>query len=194
MNRRKALKQLGVGSGLVLSTPLLLNFLQSCNHDSNTWTPLFLSKEEGFMLKNIADVILPKTDTPSASEVNVPQFIDKYFLEVLEKEEQQRTKTAFDNLLAKVKSDYNSNIKKVTKEDYENLLDSHMKLESTPQPKDEPISISNILNNIKWMTINAYKNTEYIGENVLAYDPVPGSQLGCIPLNEATKGKAWSLK
>ena len=55
------------------------------------------------------------------------------------------------------------------------------------------MTISNLLNNIKWMSINAYIITEHIGENVLAYDPIPGYQKGCITVNEATGGKAWSL-
>jgi len=42
-------------------------------------------------------------------------------------------------------------------------------------------------------TVWAYKTTEEIGENVLAYDPIPGVQLGCVSLKEATGGKAWSL-
>ena len=37
------------------------------------------------------------------------------------------------------------------------------------------------------------KVIEYIGEKVLAYDPVPGQQKGCVDLIEATGGKSWSI-
>ena len=43
------------------------------------------------------------------------------------------------------------------------------------------------------MTINPFKTNEYIGENVLAYIPIPGEQKGCVDLMEATGGKAYSL-
>jgi predicted DNA-binding protein (MmcQ/YjbR family) len=43
------------------------------------------------------------------------------------------------------------------------------------------------------MTITAFKTNEYIAENVLAYAPIPGEQKGCVDLMEATGGKAWSL-
>jgi hypothetical protein len=32
-----------------------------------------------------------------------------------------------------------------------------------------------------------------VGEKVLAYDPIPASQKGCVSLEETTNGKAWSL-
>ncbi|MDG1342929.1 MAG: gluconate 2-dehydrogenase subunit 3 family protein, partial [Flavobacteriaceae bacterium] len=43
------------------------------------------------------------------------------------------------------------------------------------------------------LTVNAFKTNEFIGENVLAYAPVPGQQKGCVDLMETTGGKAWSL-
>ena len=43
------------------------------------------------------------------------------------------------------------------------------------------------------MTVNAFKTNEFIGEEVLAYAPIPGEQKGCVDLMEATGGKAWSL-
>ncbi|WP_341215142.1 gluconate 2-dehydrogenase subunit 3 family protein [uncultured Wocania sp.] len=193
MNRRNALKKLGLGSGIVFATPALISFLQSCNDETNTWQPIFLTLEESNILKAITDVIIPKTDTPSASEVNVPQFIDKYLDEVTELEDQKNIKEAFQKLISIIKSDYNENINKVSEDQYKLLLDKHMLLKEPQREKNQPMSISNLLNTIKWMTINAYLITEHIGENVLAYDPIPGYQKGCITVNEATGGKAWSL-
>jgi hypothetical protein len=43
------------------------------------------------------------------------------------------------------------------------------------------------------MSIWAYKTSQKIGEEVLAYDPIPGKLQGCISLEEATGGKVWSL-
>ena len=60
-------------------------------------------------------------------------------------------------------------------------------------PKNEDAIIFKTLDNLRSSSIWAFKTTEEIGENVLAYVPIPGSQKGCIPLSEATGGKAWSL-
>ena len=193
MKRREALKHLGLTAGIVVATPSLIGLLQSCTSDSETWNPVFLSEEQGLIVKNIVDIILPKTDTPSASEVNVPEFLDKYLNEVLDIKDQEKIKAAFNTLVTQIKTDYNDNLKKVSEENYKNLLDNHMLLDQPPTPKGDPMTISDLLNTIKWMTINAYRISETVGETILAYDPVPGAYY-CGDLQELTGGKAWSLK
>ena len=81
MKRREAIRNIGLTTGFVVATPSIFSLLQSCKTDVATWTPSFLTQEEGIMVKNIVDVILPKTEIPSASELNVPEFIDKYMNE-----------------------------------------------------------------------------------------------------------------
>ncbi len=198
MKRREALRNIGLTTGFVIASPGLISLLQSCKSDIDQWAPTFLSVEEGMVLTRLVDIILPKTDLPSASEVNVPQFIDKYLAEVLEDDEQAMAKEAFGNVINIIKSDYNEKIEKVTDEDYKDLLDKHMLIrgqddeERMANPKSEKPTKSEFLNQIKWMTVNAYKTTEEIGENVLAYDPVPAADY-CGDLDELTGGKSWSL-
>ncbi|MDA0950815.1 MAG: gluconate 2-dehydrogenase subunit 3 family protein, partial [Bacteroidetes bacterium] len=42
------------------------------------------------------------------------------------------------------------------------------------------------------MVIDAYKSSEYVGENVLAYLPVPGEYVACDDLETLTGGVAWA--
>ena len=58
---------------------------------------------------------------------------------------------------------------------------------------DEAIAIHMFCNTVREATIWAYKNSETIGEQVLAYLPVPGEYIGCGDLNELTGGMAWSI-
>ena len=198
MKRREALKNLGLATGFFVASPSIISLLQSCTSEASTWTPEFLSVEEGFVLTNLVDIILPKTDIPSATEVNVPQFIDKYLNEVLSDEDQAIVKTAFGNILTILKPNAEDKITKVTQDDYKALLDNHMLLkdeidqEREANPEAKEMTKSEFLNQLKWMTINAYKTTEEIGENVLAYDPIPGAYY-CGDLQELTGGKSWSL-
>jgi hypothetical protein len=198
MKRREALKNLGFATGFIVATPSIISLLQSCTSEASTWTPEFLSVEEGVVLTHLVDIILPKTDIPSATEVNVPQFIDKYINEVLDDESQAQVKTAFGNIISVLKPNAEDKISKITEDDYKALLDNHMLIkdevdserEANPDSKD--MTKSEFLNNLKWMTINAYKTTQEIGENVLAYDPIPGAYY-CGDLQELTGGKSWSL-
>jgi hypothetical protein len=57
----------------------------------------------------------------------------------------------------------------------------------------DEVAIFALLTNLKSLMIRAYRGSELVGEQFLAYDPIPGRYIGCIDLNEATGGKSWSL-
>ena len=117
---------------------------------------------------------------------------DTYINEIMDIKDQDRIKVAFDGLITLIKTDYNDNLSKVTEDNYKHLLDNYMLLDQPPTPETEPMTTSGLLNQFKWMSINAYKISETVGETVLAYDPVPGSYF-CGDLNELTGGRSWSL-
>jgi len=196
MNRREALKGLGLSLGYVVATPAVISILQSCKNDvqKTTWKPHFFSVDEGIVISNLVNLILPKTENlPGAEDVNVAQFIDTYTDKVLNKKEQVGHKKGMAAIINSLKKP----VKKLTSKDYDALLSKFLRAKNNEIEKFK--SNENdviILENLKWlraMTIWTYKNSQLIGEEVLAYDPIPGIQLGCITVEEATGGKAWSL-
>jgi hypothetical protein len=200
MNRRKALKNIGFAAGFFVATPTIMTLLQSCTSEVKTWTPAFLTIDQGIILTKMVNIFLPKTeDLPSATELNVPEFIDRYFHEVSDDETQVQIKIAFKNMVTNLMPNTEeATVKDITEENIKALLDKNMLLEEEIDPEREanPESLafttSEFLNNLKWMTINAYLTTEQIGENVLVYDPVP-SQYYCGDVQELTGGKSYSL-
>src|SRR5699024_10459872 len=50
-----------------------------------------------------------------------------------------------------------------------------------------------LLNNLRGLAIWSYKTSQKVGEDILAYDPNPGRQQGCVSVQEATGGPARSL-
>ncbi|RPE00183.1 gluconate 2-dehydrogenase subunit 3 family protein [Aureibaculum marinum] len=194
MNRREALKGLGLSLGYVVATPTVLSMLQSCITEEALWNPIFLSVEQGKILKTLVDLILPKTDaTPGALDVNVPEFIDLYIAKTASDKKKVSFKKGLDaimqemGVLNKINTDVN-------KESCDILLAKYLR--STPEQqkaftKKEKL-VYNTLKELRDRAVWAYKTSEEIGKNVLAYDPIPGKQQGCISLEE-TRGKAWSL-
>ena len=59
---------------------------------------------------------------------------------------------------------------------------------------DEDVACYAFASNIRGMATWAYKSSEYIGEEVLAYLPLPGEYIACADVNELTQGRAWSLR
>ena len=199
MKRRDALKNIGFAAGFAIITPSIFSMLQGCTGDSVTWIPNYLTSDEKIFVTNLADIMIPKTATsPSATEVNVPQFIDKYIDEVLDTDDQEITRAAFVKVIAILRPDATADLGDTTSEQYKALLDDHMLLkgeidqERTADPEALLMTTSEFLNQLKWMIINAYKNSEEVGENILAYDPVPAAYY-CGDLKELTGGKSYSL-
>lgn len=87
MKRREAIKWTTFWAGAGLVSPAVITALQSCSRGEKKpdWNPLSLSDEEVKRLEILGDIIIPKTDTPSASQVRVAEFIDLIVADVLSK-------------------------------------------------------------------------------------------------------------
>ncbi len=215
MDRRHALRNIGLSMGAVVVTPTIMSLLQSCQNESAPeWFPEFFTQEEGVVLRKVVDIILPKTDTPSGSEVNTHKFIDVFINEVMEPEQQTMMKTAIGVFTQKALSVSGKNeIEKLNEEDLEAVVRNALKInkeqeealqkryeayvEAVAMGKETKVDDDAItyifLDSIRGLSVWGYKNSEVIGKEVLAYDPVPGRQEGCVDVNEATGGKAWAL-
>ena len=216
MDRRIALKNMGLALGYTVATPTIISLMQSCKQETGPdWTPLFFSPGEGAVIMQLADLILPKTDTPSATEVGVHTFLDRYWMEVSEPEEQDLIKSGLSNFIEKALADSGKKagdsltaeelepvlagaLKKRDKEDeaklYETLTTYNEAVaQGQPAELDGDVSRFVFANQFRDAVIWSYKTSEYVGEEVLAYLPVPGEYIGCGDVDELTGGKAWSL-
>lgn len=214
MNRRQALKNLGLGAGILVVGPSTLSLLQSCKNDpSYAWEPTFLSAGNGFALQQILEVILPATETPGANDLNLAQFIDSYMQEVAPEERQIVFNRGADAFATAFKNEFDKETGDGTPEEYEQMVAKYLKRPSgdkeeankrntetqDPMDKDPADSMNfyedslSYVNNVRDMGIWAWKTSEQIGENVLFYDPIPGLYVPCGPTKELTNGKAMSL-
>ena len=213
MHRRKAIQNIGLTFGAVVSMPSALSLLQSCQ-SVTPWVPVFFTKDEGIVLKNLSDALLPASNNlPSASEVNVHVFIDKYVGEVLSPEEQGGSRTSITTLMAELLQQAGvSTVEKLKSEDYTEFLNFHLNKSQEEHYQtlaqinayteenggnienlDKEMQIYGFLVQLRTLSITAYKTNERVGENILAYRPVPGQQQGCVDLQATTGGMAWSL-
>lgn len=186
MDRRKALMQMGMSLGYVVAVPTFVSILQSCkDKKKEVWTPIFFTKAQGITLIGVVDSILPKTDTPSASEVNVHVFLDNFAANVMEKKQQKDFKAILDLIAEKaLKSSEKDKIVALTEKDIAPIVLMFLK----DKEKDKAFA-----KKVRELTIWGYKCNEYIGEEVLAYLPVPGEFIACGSVEKLTEGKAWSI-
>lgn len=199
--------------GYVVATPTLISILQSCEKET-PWLPVYFSIEEGIVVRNLVDLILPKTETvPGARELNIPQFVDKFLNEVVEEKNQKQFRNglaqfmkelgikgevvasdikidAYDPILSK----YLRSSKEQQEEYWEHIDNAKMLAGEDGEPKiDNDAAVFSFLSDLRGLSIWGFKTHETIGKEYMAYDPIPGKQAGCIPLEDATGGKAYSL-
>ncbi|MDC6385367.1 gluconate 2-dehydrogenase subunit 3 family protein [Flagellimonas taeanensis] len=216
MERRSALKNMGMAFGYAVATPTLLSLLQSCKDKPSyaEWVPSFLSKEQGQALALTLDVILPKTDTPSATEVNVHTFIDSYMDEVMPLEQREFTMMKMEKFYDKIlESSGKENLADLEVEDIDPVLTTYLRKRTDEEEDahreavmnyfqtiqqggeatlDSEVACYTFANELRDLAIWAYKSSEMVGEEVLAYLPIPGEFVPCGDLQELTGGKAWS--
>ncbi len=170
MKRRDLLKTGVYGlAGVTLSSTVISTF-QSCN-TVNKYNPVYFSNTEFSLISHIVDFFIPKTETPGAVEMKVPQFIDIIISETYNIDSKNNLSNKLKLLIEDFKSknvdllDYNS-LKSKFVSDFNNK--THLE----------------IYNQIRDLTVWGFKTSKEIALNVLNYNPIPGYQLGCIDINK----------
>ena len=211
MNRRNAIKSIGLGAGITVSVGTLATLFSSCQEeitsDLDVWTPKYFSATDAELVDELTDIILPKTDTPGAKEAKVVRYMDMMIKNVYKAEDQEAFYLGLTGFKNKLKADgFSSGKADLTKMLQKYMVDlspeqimntMNLLKEEAPDPKregaaDEPYYFAKFLKSLKSLAIAGYFGSELIGLNHLNYLPVPGPYQGCIPLTE-TEGKAWSF-
>ena len=191
MDRRKALRSIGTGIGAIAVTPSVVSLFQSCQSVA-TYTPVFISENDFKIVSNLMEMIIPKTDIPGAIELKLPEFVDAYIDAVWDEKRKTDFKEAWTAFISSSnKAAGKENAGDLSTADWDAQLAKYLK-PGNDVPADE-ILASQFVNQLRSLTVNAFKTNEFIGEEVLAYAPIPGEQKGCVDLMETTGGKAWSL-
>ena len=170
MKRRDLLKTGVYGFAGVTLSSTLISTLQSCS-SIEKYNPVYFLKTEFSLLTNIVDFFIPKTETPGALDMKVPQFIDIIISETYNNE----TKNNFFNKLKLLIEDFKSN--NIDLSDY-NSMKSKFVSDFNNKTHQE------IYNQIRDLTVWGFKTSKEIAVNVLNYNPIPGYQLGCIDIDK----------
>lgn len=187
MNRREVLKLTALVTGAAITPPLASALLSGCSVEprevANQAASSIFSKEEYQLLNSVVDVILPKTDSPSASEVGVPAIIDDIVGQVYDNDSRQLYVARFQ-LMAEHLGD------KFARESIKNKTE---KLQALGAASDEGLAEARMAyNDLRQQTVAFYLTTEPVATKFLNFLPVPGEYQPCIELS-SVNGKAWAI-
>lgn len=192
MDRREALQRAAWMLGYTISIPTLTAVLNGCKAQPElTFKPTFLSEDQAQIVSAVAEIIVPKTDTPGATEAGVPGFIDVLVRDCYKKEDQ-------DNFLAGLKA-FNEDAKASMGDTFLEL-DADKQTEYVTKVHNDTIEANRreeykdkprpFILTMKELTVVGFFTSQPGAEQVLQYIAVPGKYEGCKPLAEV--GKTWA--
>ncbi|CAN5312301.1 lactose 3-dehydrogenase subunit gamma LacC [soil metagenome] len=173
--RREALQRLALLVGGTLSLPVQAALRGETSND----VPLVFSAGHQKLIAELADIILPTTDTPGAKAAGVDQFIG-YVIGHCTAPTQQE---AFQKGLQQTDAFSQTAFGKSFPE-----LDNPQRIEIVNQltQREKPFFMS-----LRELTIVGYFTSELGATKALDYLPVPGRFQGDIPLK--AEQKAWAI-
>lgn len=210
MDRREALKSIGLFLGTALSSSTLAGALSGERFAAagGTWTPQLLSSAQAETVATIADLIIPATDTPGARGAGVHEFVDLMLAEWMTPAERDHFLEGLSDVDRLARRRYRSDFVECSEEEQVELLTRLEKKALKEQEKrrkaagkrsrkagkkksveteEEP---KPFFSHMKELTVVGYYTSEIGASEELNYVIVFDEYQGCLPVDEV--GAAWS--
>ena len=145
---------------------------------------LFLKPEQDRLVAEIAELIIPATDTPGAKAARVNEFIDLMLADCYAENDRQSFTNGLERLEKESLAHYRKPFLKITSEKQIALLKKEAQIERQPSG---PLPF---FRTMKELTLIGYFTSEAGATQALEYVPVPGRYEGCVPYQEGQR--AWA--
>src|SRR5579872_318004 len=189
MNRRDALARVGLLlGGTIVGAEM---FLSGCKNPAPVGAAgINFSNDDVAFLDEVAETILPATDTPGAKEAKVGDFMTRIVRDCYTQPEQKTFVDGMQKLDAASKQKNGKSFMDSTPEQRHDLLvglDKESKDYMASKKKDDP---SHYFRMMKELTLWGYFTSEPGATKALRYVQVPGRYEGCIDYKKGDK--AWA--
>lgn len=182
MNRRQAVSTVAViVGGTVVGSNLLLTGCKP--KETKTASPTDFSAEDIALLDEVAETIIPETNTPGAKAAKVGAFMKVMVTDCYDEKNQQ----VFAEGLAALKAKDFMALDAAKRKELLIALDKEQKDYATKKKPEDPPHYFKLM---KDLTVQGYFTSEVGATKALRYEPVPGKYEGCIPYNKGDK--AWA--
>jgi len=194
MNRREALKQVAFLMGGAVSAYSILGIEKGYCADASAPQTSVFNASQMQLVSRVAEIIIPRTDTPGATDVGVPGFIDRMLGNVYPKTDRERYFAGLAEFEAAAKSDFAS-LQPAQQVEWVRKFHDAAVAEERRRPRganDHPQRPFILMT--KELTLLGFFTSQVGATQVLQYAAVPGSFHACIPLAQAGNGKSWAVE
>jgi hypothetical protein len=186
MQRRTAVKRL-----LVLTTGAML--LPSCGRQSKELAiPLDhikVSPDLNSLLSQVTETIIPTTETPGASELELSEFVLRMVDDCYGEEDQRAFEKGLSELDAYAEKSAGDSFADLSSSERQNVLLSLEKSISEQENKENLEALLRFYQLTKSLTIRGYMNSESVMTNLTYYKMIPGRFDGCVEIKAPTDYK-----
>ncbi len=183
MNRRELIRTISILTGAAFLGADL--FLVACKSDRAT----YFDKNTISFLDEVAETIIPKTNTPGAKEAETGKFIALYATNCYNDTEQKILLDGIIKLNEASNSKYSKDFLEITgteKQEILTIIDGEAKKYNELMGQDA----IHYFTLIKQLTLLGFFTSELGATQVLRYNPIPGKYEGCIPYKKGET--AWA--
>ncbi len=194
MERREALRLLAAGTVLQLSPVKLLAALREARKVLDAQSvPRTLNPHQDATVKTIAESILPRTETPGATDVGVSAFVDLMLTEWYDERDRSRFLNGLADVDVRTQALLGKNfVDASAAQQAEILIDFGQKMAARADGTREP-SIGNepqsdhvhFYSRLRELTLTAYYTSEAGATQELHFEVIPDSHDECAPLPAA---------
>ncbi len=180
MNRREALLLL---AGAAALPDQLLAVGRAVHNRVRAGTLRALDAHQNETVATIAELIIPKTDTPGARDAGVSAFIDVMLADWGDDEQRQVFAAGLANVDERSRASFGKDFVACTaQQQTEILTDLDYELARLRDTKSD--TSKNFFQGIKWLTLTGYYTSEVGASSELHYRVVPGRYEPCYPLDQ----------
>jgi len=191
LRRREVLRRVAWMLGGAVSAPAALAILQGCSAKEGgdaaaAFKPVFLTGASHMdIVAEVAEIIIPKTETSGAKDAGVPAFIDSVLAAVYPKDAQERFTAGLTEFAAAAAASGKPFLERGPPERVDFVkqsLDEALAGERNPKPF---ILMARELTLLGFFTsrVGITENMEYVA--------VPTAYHGCVPLSQMKKHVYW---
>ncbi len=183
MDRRTAVRNLALVIGGALVLP-------ACNRKANQASialkRIDLDAGNEALIADIAETIIPKTNTPGAKDLHLHQFIMKMLDDCYTKEDQQAYTAGLKDFEALIKKDFNKTFAALTPQQREQWL---TKFEQQKRPES---ALTKFYGTTKQLTVFGYTNSQFFMTKEIVYELVPGRYNPKFPVSQFKKAPKYA--
>lgn len=218
MNRREVLQRAALLTGGAISAPAAFAVLNGyAKEPSPDWKPAVLGANELAVVSRIADMMIPRTDTPGALDVGVPAFIDGILKDVYSQDARERFLQGARDFDATAREAQHKPFVKLSPQQQKALVqksqDAAIADERALSERKQKALVQEIRDaamlpqrtetapathqrafilTVKELALLGFFTSQPGATQVLQYEAIPGAYHGCLPVNQAGNGKRWA--